>query len=143
MCTFSALRERNASTKAITLPDSGIVLHVRPVSLFDTALAGDIPAGVVKDLSDLDKGSAKLAQKADKVDGDEVLANVKQQAAFGRKLIKLLAQEPDDTPFNESIKNDEDLALLGIADLMWFRAAALAGFPDAEDSVGDLVGKVE
>ena len=74
MSTFSALRERNASTKAITLPDSGIVLHVRPVSLFDTALAGDIPAGVVKDLSDLDKGSAKLAQKADKVDGDEVLA---------------------------------------------------------------------
>ena len=126
------MRERNKSTKAITLPDSGIALHVRPVSLFDTALAGDIPAGIVKDLSDLDKGSANLAKKADRVDGEEVLANVKQQASFGRKLIKLLAQEPDDTPFNESVKNDENLALLSIADLMWFRAAALAGFPDEE-----------
>ena len=129
---FQQLRIQRNTPKEITMPECGMTMWVKPVSVFDLALAGDIPPALMQDLSDLDKQATATAQLREEGQEDmqSVLDNAQKTAAFSRKLIKQIVVEQHDTPRTESWQNDDNLNLIPIGDLIWFRAMALAGFTD-------------
>lgn len=136
MGRFAELRARQQTRKEIELPLSGIVVFVRPVSLLDTALAGKIPTTIMSDLEDLNYRGEQL-EKAERVDGEEVMENLQEQRAFGIRLIKELAEDPEGTPEEDSIKQDHNLELLPIGDILWFLGAATRGFRGINDRQED------
>ena len=129
---FRQMRIQRDTPKEITLPECQMALWVKPVSIFDLAVSGDIPPAFIQDLSDLDQQA--ITQAKAQAEGNasikDLMDNAVKSAEYGRKLIKQLVIEEPDTPDSESWRNDDNLNMIPVKDLVWLRQVAMAGFTD-------------
>ena len=129
---FRQLRIQHDTPKEITMPESKMVLWVKPITVLDLAIAGEVPAAMIQDMSDLEQEAKVIQQKNDTGNASisEIMDNAQKTADFSRQLIKQIVVEEQGTPKADSWHNDDNLKLIPHADLVWFRTVAMAGFTD-------------
>ena len=62
---FRQLRIQHDTPKEITMPESKMVLWVKPITVLDLAIAGEVPAAMIQDMSDLEQEAKVIQQKND------------------------------------------------------------------------------